>query len=69
MDEAAELRAGFIKRQLTRLMSESDPFKRRVAVGEFHRYFRWWGNSLSERDRREIMKQLLKLDSNSLAWH
>ena len=68
MDEAAELRAAFIKSQLNRLMSESDPLRRRLAVGEFHRYFKWWGDSLSKKHRREIMKQLLKLDSSSLAW-
>ena len=69
MDEAAKLRGTFIKSQLKRLMRESDPFRRRLAVSEFHRYFKWWGDSLSEKDRREIMQQLLKLDSSSLAWH
>jgi hypothetical protein len=69
MDEVAELRAAFIKSQLDRLMREGNPLKRKTAIGEFHRYFKWWGKTLSERDRREITKQLLKLDSDSLCWH
>jgi len=69
MDEVAELRAAFIKSQLDRVMREGNPLKRKTAVGEFHRYFKWWGNSLSERDRREITKQFLKLDSSSVSRH
>jgi len=69
MDEAAKLRAAFIKSQLKRLRKEGNRSKRKAAITEFRRYFQWWGNSLSERDRREIAKQLLKLASNSLCWH
>ena len=64
MDEVAELRAAFIRGQLNRLKTESDPYRRESGINEFHRYLEWWGDSLSEKDRRAITEQLLRLKRN-----
>lgn len=70
MDEVAKLRVAFIKDQLARVMTEDDPFKRKLAAREFRRYLEWWGNSLSLQDRREISAQLSRLESmDSVALH
>jgi hypothetical protein len=61
MEKVAELRAAFIRSQLNRLMTEDDPYKRESAIIEFQRYLDWWGDSLSEQDRRAFAEQLLRL--------
>ena len=61
MEKVAELRAAFIRSQLNRLMTEHDPYKRESAISEFQRYLDWWGDSLSEQDRRAFAEQLLRL--------
>lgn len=61
MMDAAEIRASFIKSQLTRAIAENDVAKRTAAIREFQQYVHWWAGSLSPADRRAIHDQLAQL--------